>query len=92
MKRVLMETYRFPEKKISVVPGGVNLEQFQRSVSRREARLELGLPMERPILLTVRRLQQRMGLQNLIDATGHVVRDHSDLLLLIAGKGRSRKS
>ena len=91
MKRVLMETYRFPEKKISVVPGGVNLEQFQRSVSRKEARLELGLPMERPILLTVRRLQQRMGLQNLIDATGHVVRDHSDLLLLIAGKGALQK-
>jgi glycosyltransferase involved in cell wall biosynthesis len=91
MKRVLIEEYRFPEDKISVIPGGVNLEQFQMSVSRREARTELGLPLDRSILLTIRRLERRMGLHSLIDAMAEVVRKYPDLLLLIAGKGALQK-
>jgi glycosyltransferase involved in cell wall biosynthesis len=87
MKRVLMETYAFPEERISVIPGGVNLDQFQSSLSRDEARRRLQLPLSRPILLTVRRLERRMGLHNLIEAMREVIRSHPDVLLLIVGKG-----
>jgi glycosyltransferase involved in cell wall biosynthesis len=90
MKRVLMETYGFSEEKISVIPGGVNLEQFQGAISRREARSASGLSTDRPILLTVRRLERRMGLMNLVDAMGEVVRDYPAALLLIVGKGTLR--
>jgi glycosyltransferase involved in cell wall biosynthesis len=90
MKRVLMETYGFPGEKISVIPGGVNTDQFKQTLSRAEARRRLGLTLDRPIILTVRRLERRMGLHNLIDAMGEVVRAHRDALLLIAGKGPLR--
>jgi glycosyltransferase involved in cell wall biosynthesis len=90
MKRVLMETYAFPEQRISVIPGGVNIDQFKNTLSRGEARRRLGLTLDRPIILTVRRLERRMGLHNLIEAMGEVARAHRDVLLLIAGKGPLR--
>jgi glycosyltransferase involved in cell wall biosynthesis len=90
MKRVLVETYGFPEWKISVIPGGVDIDQFKQCLSRAEARRRLDLAQDRPILLAVRRLERRMGLHNLIDAMTEVVRSHSDALLLIAGKGTLR--
>jgi glycosyltransferase involved in cell wall biosynthesis len=87
MKRVLMEKYAFPEERIAVIPGGVNTDQFKHTLSRGQARRRLGLTLDRPIILTVRRLERRMGLHNLLDAMGEVVRAHRDVLLLIAGKG-----
>jgi glycosyltransferase involved in cell wall biosynthesis len=90
MKLLLMEKYAFPGEKISVIPGGVNTDQFKQTLSRREARRLLGLTSDRPIILTVRRLERRMGLHNLIDAMGEVVRVHGDVLVLIVGKGPLR--
>jgi glycosyltransferase involved in cell wall biosynthesis len=87
MKRVLMETYGFPENRITVVPGGVNIDQFKLCLSRAEAREQLELPQGRPLILTVRRLDRRMGLHNLVEAMSEVVRIVPDVLLLIVGKG-----
>jgi glycosyltransferase involved in cell wall biosynthesis len=87
MKRVLADTYAFPEDRISVIPGGVNIKQFRQRLSREEARQQLELPQGRPIILTVRRLDRRMGLHNLVEAMSEVVRIVPDVLLLIAGKG-----
>ncbi|HET9785910.1 MAG TPA: glycosyltransferase family 4 protein, partial [Pyrinomonadaceae bacterium] len=91
MKRVLVETYACPEERVSVVPGGVNLHDFKQSFSRAGARERLELPQGRPIILTVRRLEHRMGLHNLIEAMREVVRAYPDVLLLIAGKGPLQK-
>jgi glycosyltransferase involved in cell wall biosynthesis len=91
MKRVLVETYGFAEERVSVIPGGVNLDQFKQCVPREEARKRLELPQARPVILTVRRLERRMGLHNLVQAMSEVVRIHPDVLLLIAGKGTLQK-
>lgn len=87
MSRVLVETYGFPQERISVIPGGVNVERFRQFVSRDEARGLLDLPLNRPLILTVRRLERRMGLDSLIRAMSEVVKSHPNVLLLIAGKG-----
>ena len=91
MKRVLVETYNFAEEKVSVVPGGVNVDQFKQAISRQEARQQLGLPSDRPLVLAVRRLERRMGLHNLIEAIQRVVRKYPEVLLLIVGKGARRQ-
>jgi glycosyltransferase involved in cell wall biosynthesis len=87
MKRVLVKSYGFPAERISVIPGGVNINQFWQCLSREEARQRLELPRGRSIILTVRRLERRMGLHNLVEAMSEVVRTHPDALLLMAGKG-----
>jgi glycosyltransferase involved in cell wall biosynthesis len=68
------------------IPIGLNTTQYQ-PFDKVKARDQLGLPDERPILITTRRLVARMGLENLVRAMA-IVRDKGiDALLLIAGKG-----
>jgi glycosyltransferase involved in cell wall biosynthesis len=90
MKRMLVDSYGIQEARISVIPGGVSVDQFKQSISRQEARSRLILPLDRPIILTVRRLERRMGLHNLIEAMREVVKFQPEVLLLIAGKGSLR--
>ena len=88
--RVLEERYGVGVEKIRVIPGGVDLAQFEVSVSRTEARKRLGWASHRPILLSVRRLAARMGLDVLVRAMVRVRERVPDALLQIAGQGRLR--
>ncbi len=70
-----------------VVPGGIDTERFNIASTRAKAREKLGWPTDRPILLAVRRLVRRMGLENLIDAMERVSEASPESLLLIGGSG-----
>ncbi len=86
--RLVHQDYGVDADRIVVVPGSIRIDRFdQAGVSRDDAREGLGWPKDRRILLSVRRLVRRMGLERLIDAMVPVIRRHPDLLLLIAGKG-----
>jgi glycosyltransferase involved in cell wall biosynthesis len=85
--------YPFNKAKLCVIPGGVDIEEFKPSDSREETsfiRKKLKLKEEIPLLLTVRRLEQRMGLENLIFAAGILCRRNPELKfqMVIIGKGR----
>lgn len=88
MKGELHRLYRGIEpSKVVVVPLGVDIHRFNVPENQREIRRSLGLPENRTILLTVRRLVARMGLENLIDAMQLVIKHHPEVLLLIGGRG-----
>jgi glycosyltransferase involved in cell wall biosynthesis len=84
---ILHQEYKIPLERIHVIPGGTDTERFDLSLSRMEARAELGLPQDRPIIFCVRRLAKRMGLENLISAFEQVHQSYPDAMLYIAGKG-----
>ena len=86
-KDLLHQQYGVPLSKIHIVPGGVDLEQFRISSSRIEARKKLHWEQERTILVCVRRLAKRMGLENLLQAIARVKIQYPEVLLYIAGKG-----
>lgn len=69
-----------------VVPIGLDTTQYQ-PIDCTQARTQLRLPADRPILITTRRLVARMGLENLIRAMALLCGQNVDALLLIAGKG-----
>ena len=77
-----------PEEKIEVIPNGVDLEKF-RIIDRDEARKQLGLPLDRQIVLFAGYLRPRKGLQYLIEAIPKLAKDH-DPLFLILGEGKMR--
>ena len=79
--------YGVRRERLRVIPGSVDVARFAVPQSRAEARATLCWPNDRPILLTVRRLMGRMGLDRLIAAMASVVRAQPDVLLYIAGKG-----
>lgn len=88
-RNLLCETYGIDPKRVTVIPGGVDLDRFEAAVStnRETARKQFGWPTDRPIVLTVRRLVPRMGLDALIDAMKIVQAKVPNALCLIAGRG-----
>jgi glycosyltransferase involved in cell wall biosynthesis len=78
--------------KVRLVPGSVDTKRFALDTPRSDSRAALDLPLDRPILVTVRRLVNRMGLSSLIDAMTHVVPAVPDVLLCIAGQGPLKRS
>jgi glycogen synthase len=84
---VLVTRYRIREDRIDIVPGGVQADAFKTGLSRAEARERLGWPKDRIILLTVRRLARRMGLENFIEAIGQLREKEPAILALLAGTG-----
>ena len=86
-RNVLTENYDVASSCIEVVPGGVNVDRFMPSSPRSEARQYLGLPRDRPVVVTVRRLVKRVGLEPLLEAVDALRHSEPDLLVLVAGRG-----
>lgn len=86
-RQILHKTYGVPLEKIFIVGGGIDTAKFDLDLTVAQAREQIGWSQDRRIILCVRRLVQRMGLENLIAAIALVRSQHPDVLLLIAGKG-----
>jgi glycogen synthase len=87
--RILTSCYGVSPERVRIVPGCVDVARFDIDMTTRLVRQRLQLPQDRPIVLAVRRLVRRMGLEDLIDAMALVkARRDLDAMLLIAGKGR----
>lgn len=84
---ILHQNYQIPWNKINIIPGGVNINQFQPNLSPQEARTQLGWPNNRPILFTSRRLVHRVGLDKLLQALVIIKPKIPDIWLAIAGRG-----
>jgi glycosyltransferase involved in cell wall biosynthesis len=85
---IARDRYGVAPARIRTVPGSVDLDRFDPKPDRAQARARLGWPADRRILLAVRRLVRRMGLDRLIAAMPAVVRAEPAVLLTIAGRGR----
>lgn len=85
-RHLLVDNYKVSPHKVYVIPGGVDLERFCPG-NQRAARALLGWPQERPLLVCVRRLTSRMGLESLILAFSRIARRHRQAELIIGGKG-----
>lgn len=77
---------RYPRSSVRIIPGGVDLDRFRPS-DRVATRAALSLPTERPLVLSVRRLVPRMGLEDLLDAFATVRAQGSAAHLIVGGKG-----
>ncbi|RKP45317.1 glycosyltransferase family 4 protein [Pararobbsia silviterrae] len=84
---VLESRFGVPGEVIRVIPGCVDVPRFAISTSREVACETLGLPADRPIVVTVRRLARRMGIEDLIDSFRQVRHTVPDALLVIVGGG-----
>jgi len=85
--KMIERDYGVRKERIRVIPAGIDTNRFDVSETRAQARARLGWPAGRPIVLCVRRLVRRMGLENLIDAAEILRRDVPDVLICIAGRG-----
>jgi glycosyltransferase involved in cell wall biosynthesis len=70
--------------------NGVDTKCFQ-TAKKDESRKKLGLPDNRKIVLSVRRLVYKNGLGTLIESVPYVAKEFPDVLFVLAGKGPSRQ-
>ncbi len=72
---------------VQMISGGVDLDRFQPPSDRAAVRARFGVKPETFLLLTVRRLDPRMGLDRLIDAFARVAKEFPVAQLWLAGTG-----
>lgn len=82
--------HRVPRERLVRIPGAADLARFVPAADRAATRRALGLPPGRPLLLTVRNLESRMGLEALLAALDRVRAEAPDVLLLVGGVGSLR--
>ena len=82
----LSDIHGVPVEKVRVIPGGVDTDKFRPAPDRAALRRALGLPPGL-LLLTVRNLEPRMGLDALITAMRTVAATRPDCRLYIGGSG-----
>lgn len=73
-----------PEDHLIVAHDGIDLEQFARPQSKKDARTRLGLPAEKRIAMYIGRLDGWKGTETLLAAAKHLPRD--TILAVIGGE------
>jgi glycosyltransferase involved in cell wall biosynthesis len=74
--------------KIKVLHNGVDLNRFKPlPIVKEEMRKKLGIPNNAKVVLTVRRLVYKNGVDTLIDAVNLAVKKKQNIVFIIAGKG-----
>jgi glycosyltransferase involved in cell wall biosynthesis/SAM-dependent methyltransferase len=86
---LLARLHRIGGDRVVAIAGGADLARFRPPDDRRALRRRLGLPLDRPVLFTVRNLEPRMGLDGLLEAMAHGRRPGGPCLL-IGGTGPLR--
>ena len=92
VKEDILENYKCPPEKISVVYNGVDLHRFHpnnKNIYRKSIRKQLGIPEDSILILFVGSGFERKGLQFLLQSTEYLAKENWRLLLM--GKGNFEK-
>lgn len=77
--------------RVRLVPGGTDISRYHPQGTRQEVRAKLGIISTGPLLLTIRRLIPRMGVDFLVAAMPEVLASVPDAHLIIGGGGSEKK-
>jgi glycosyltransferase involved in cell wall biosynthesis len=91
MQQKVVEIHRIPADRIMVNPGGVDLKQFMTPENRTLLKKKLDFPEGKVHLLTIRNLEPRMGLDNLLRCI-HLLKNKLNVHLTIGGDGVERRN
>ena len=78
------------KSKTSVMYNGVD-QNFFYPMNKEKSRDKLGLPENKTLILAVRRLVYKNGLDTLIESASLLARDYPNLLFIVIGNGPDRK-
>jgi glycosyltransferase involved in cell wall biosynthesis len=95
-KNRFKDYYSLSNPDLVIIPGGVDLNDFhplEPEENTDAIRKKLNLQKDVPLILTVRRLEERMGLENLILAVEILLKKNPDKIFQLAmvGKGSLRQ-
>jgi glycosyltransferase involved in cell wall biosynthesis len=82
----IVQLYNVDEKKIRIVPNGVDLQHFKPVEDREKAKHEIGAENKQNVLF-VGRLVPRKGLHFLVEAAKYVVKERKETTFVVVGDG-----
>src|SRR3972149_11426192 len=75
-------------KRMTVIRNGVDVDRFKpQNTKRDEMRRTLGIPMNATVILTVRRLVYKNGIDTLIETAATALKQNPKLIFLVVGTG-----
>lgn len=77
--------------RIIVIPNGVDWEKFDIPASRDEARVRIGLSVDRFVVGSIGRLEEQKGLRYLLESIRLMRTGGKDVILLLAGSGKEEE-
>ncbi len=83
----LQRIHKVAADSVVINPGGVDLDRFSPPLDRRYLKAEMKLPQAKILLLTIRNLEPRMGIDNLVKAIRILKQDTPALHLILGGEG-----
>ncbi len=92
MKHKAETIHKVSPEKVVVNPGGVDVSVFVPPIDRFDLKRRLGLPPGKVHLLTVRNLEPRMGLNNLLIGMNMLKQNRADVHLTLGGDGDERQT
>jgi len=90
VKWELESHFNLPHDKITVIPNGVEISNFNLNINREEVKRRYGIKPNERIVLFIGRLVPQKGVDTLIKAVPLIIQRHRDIKILIAGDGWSR--
>lgn len=91
MKQRVQAVHGIAGDRVRVIPGAVDIERFTPATDPVDVRRQLKLPLDRTILVTVRNLVPRMGLEQFVRAVAMVRDEIPGILAIIGGEGPLRE-
>jgi glycosyltransferase involved in cell wall biosynthesis len=91
-QEVLSQTQQSVGRRATVVWGGVDIEEFRPAENRPDLRERLGIASSETLLLSVRRLVNRMGLDILLHAVSRLCEHDRSIKLVVLGDGEMRSA
>jgi len=91
MQDKLINTHSIPKERMAIIPGAVDVDRFRPALNKMEIRNRLHIPADKFVVLTVRNLVPRMGIENLVKAMALIQNKIDNIYLLIAGEGILRR-
>ena len=76
---------KIPRRKLTVIPNGVDLAEFEEKGER--IRKNLRLPPDVPLIVTIGRLERQKGISFFLQAAREVLQEFPQARFLIVGKG-----
>lgn len=82
-----LKEFGIPAEKITVIPNGVDLADFDAPVEAAQLRAQFGVPADVPLILAVGRFASEKGFDVLIDAFAQMQAQGSSARLMLVGSG-----
>jgi glycosyltransferase involved in cell wall biosynthesis len=92
MKQELIDEYGIPERRISIIPFGINNSVPDTALTSDQAKQRLGISQGEKTILFYGNIAPYKGLEYLVRAFSSICRQHDDYRLIIAGRPKDNQA